>query len=94
MSKELKPLVFSLNDLAYVDESAVKKNFENPHDHAVYKATEVDAFVKEKDAEIEKLKTEIKNLSENWNCFVKKYNKIIALKQKFFEEFKQIELEK
>ena len=47
-----------------------------------------------KDAEIEKLKTEIKNLSENWNCFVKKYNKIIALKQKFFEEFKQIELEK
>ena len=40
---ELKPLVFSLNDLAYIDESAVEKNFGNPHDHAVYKATEVDA---------------------------------------------------
>lgn len=44
---ELKPLVFSLNDLAYIDESAVKKNFENPHDHAVYKATEVDAAIAE-----------------------------------------------
>lgn len=44
---ELKPLVFSLNDLAYVDESAVKKNFENTHDHAVYKATEVDAAITE-----------------------------------------------
>lgn len=44
---ELKPLVFSLNDLAYIDESAVKKNFENPHDHAVYKATEVDAAIEE-----------------------------------------------
>ena len=42
---ELKPLVFSLNDLAYVDELAVEKNFENPHDHAVYKATEVDEAI-------------------------------------------------
>lgn len=39
---KLKPLVFSLNDLAYVDELAVEKNFENPHDHAVYKATQID----------------------------------------------------
>lgn len=44
---ELKPLVFSLNDLAYVDELAVEKNFENPHDHAVYKATEVDSAIAE-----------------------------------------------
>ena len=44
---ELKPLVFSINDFAYVDEPAVQKNFENPHDHAVYKATEVDAAIAE-----------------------------------------------
>ena len=44
---ELKPLVFSLNDLAYVDERAVENNFENPHDHAVYKTTEVDAAIEE-----------------------------------------------
>lgn len=50
---ELKPLVFSLNDLAYIDESAVKKNFENPHDHAVYKATEVDAAIAELKNKIE-----------------------------------------
>ena len=44
---ELKPLVFSLNELAYIDESAVEKNFGNPHDHAVYKATEVDTAIAE-----------------------------------------------
>jgi len=44
---ELKPLVFSIRDLAYVDELAVRKNFDNPHDHAVYKATEVDEAIAE-----------------------------------------------
>ena len=44
---ELKPLVFSLHDLSFIDEPAVQKNFENPHDHAVYKATEVDAAIAE-----------------------------------------------
>lgn len=44
---ELKPLLFSLNELSFIDESAVQKNFENPHDHAVYKATEVDAAITE-----------------------------------------------
>ena len=43
----LKPLVLSINDLAFIDEPAVQKNFENPHDHAVYKATEVDAAIAE-----------------------------------------------
>lgn len=33
---ELKPLVFSLNDLAYVDELAVEKNFENPLNPYLY----------------------------------------------------------
>lgn len=60
---ELKPLVYSINDFAQIDEPAVKKNFENPHDHAVYKATEVDdaiyelkAKLAEKDKEIAELK--------------------------------------
>ena len=44
---ELTPLVFSINDLAFIYEHAVQKNFENPHDHAVYKATEVDAAIAE-----------------------------------------------
>lgn len=44
---ELKPLVFSIADLAYVDEVHVTKNFQNPHDHAVYKATEVDEAIAE-----------------------------------------------
>ena len=44
---ELKPLVFSINDFAYIDEPAVQKNFENPHEHAVYKATEVDDAIAE-----------------------------------------------
>lgn len=44
---ELKPLVFSLNELSFIDESAVQKNFENLHDHAVYKATEVDDAIAE-----------------------------------------------
>lgn len=61
---KLKPLVFSINDLAYIDESAVVKNFDNPHDHAVYKATEVDEFIAEKDAEIEKLKAENERLKK------------------------------
>lgn len=42
---ELKPLIFSIKDLAYVDEPYATKNFQNPHDHAVYKATEVDAYI-------------------------------------------------
>lgn len=42
---ELKPLVFSIQDLAYIDEPCATKNFQNPHDHAVYKATEVDAYI-------------------------------------------------
>ena len=50
---ELKPLVFSLKDLAYIDEPAVEKNFGNPHDHAVYKATEVDAAIAELKAKLE-----------------------------------------
>ena len=50
---KLKPLVFSISDLAYVDESRVEKNFENPHDHAVYKATEVDAAIAELKAKLE-----------------------------------------
>ncbi len=62
MIDKLKPLVFSINDLAYVDESAVEKNFENPHDHAVYKATEVDEFIAEKDAEIADLKKQLHDL--------------------------------
>lgn len=49
---ELKPLVFSLIDLSYVDEPAVEKNFQNPHDHAVYKATEVDAAIAELKAKL------------------------------------------
>jgi SPX domain protein involved in polyphosphate accumulation len=50
---EMKPLVFLINDLAYayVDEPAVQKNFENPHDHAVYKATEVDEAIAELNAQ-------------------------------------------
>ena len=44
---ELKPLVFSIADLAYVDEIRVTKNFQNPHDHAVYKATEADEAIAE-----------------------------------------------
>lgn len=44
---ELKPLMFSIADLAYVDEIRVTNNFQNPHDHAVYKATEVDAAIAE-----------------------------------------------
>ena len=44
---ELKQLVFSIADLAYVDEIRVTKNFQDPHDHAVYKATEVDAAIAE-----------------------------------------------
>ena len=44
---ELTPLVFSINDLAFIYEHAVQKNFENPHDHAFYKATEVDAAIAE-----------------------------------------------
>lgn len=53
---ELKPLVFSLADLAYVDEVCATKNFQNPHDHAVYKATEVDEAIAELKKEIARLK--------------------------------------
>ena len=53
---ELEPLVFSLNELSFIDESAVQKDFENPHDHAVYKATEVDSAIAELKAENERLK--------------------------------------
>ena len=51
--EELKPLIFSIADLAYVDEIRVTKNFQNPHDHAVYKATEVDAAITELKAKLE-----------------------------------------
>ena len=51
--EELKPLIFSIADLAYVDEIRVTKNFQNPHDHAVYKATEVDAAIAELKAKLE-----------------------------------------
>lgn len=44
MSK-LKPLVFSVKDLAYIDEPCATKNFQNPHNHALYKATEVDEYI-------------------------------------------------
>ena len=53
---ELKPLIFSIADLAYVDEIRVTKNFQNPHDHAVYKATEVDAAIEEFKAKLESVK--------------------------------------
>lgn len=53
---ELKPLVFSLKDLAYIDEPAAQKNFENPHEHAVYKATEVDAAIAELKQKLEDAK--------------------------------------
>jgi hypothetical protein len=56
MSEELKPLVFSISDLAYVDEPTPQPNFQNPHDHAVYKATEVDKVLAQKDFEIDRLK--------------------------------------
>lgn len=57
---ELKPLVFSLSDLAYVDEVRVTNNFQNPHDHAVYKATEVDAAIAE-------IKEELHDIDNQWN---------------------------
>lgn len=44
---ELKPLLYSIRDLAYVDEPQPEPHFQNPHDHAVYKATEVDAYIDE-----------------------------------------------
>lgn len=44
---ELKPLLYSIRDLAYVDEPQPEPHFQNPHDHAVYKATEVDAAIAE-----------------------------------------------
>lgn len=73
---EMKPLVFSLKDLAYIDEPAVEKNFGNPHDHAVYKATEVDAAIAELKRENRKLKRalwlaragEASKEVNYWNC--------------------------
>lgn len=62
---KLKPLIYSLRDLAYVDESSVKKHFGNPHNHAVYKATEVDALIADKDAEIARLKQKIEDVQES-----------------------------
>ena len=44
---ELKPLVFSISDLSFVDEPTPQPNFQNPHDHAVYKATEVEEAIAE-----------------------------------------------
>lgn len=44
---ELRPLIFSITDLAYVEEIRATKNFQNPHDHSVYKATEVDLAIDE-----------------------------------------------
>ncbi|MBR3922602.1 MAG: hypothetical protein IKJ45_05780 [Kiritimatiellae bacterium] len=49
----LKPLVFSIVDLAYIDEIRATRNFQNPHDHAVYKATEVDEAIAELKAKLE-----------------------------------------
>ena len=43
----LKPLVFSIVDLAYIDEIRATRNFQIPNDHAVYKATEVDEAIAE-----------------------------------------------
>ena len=61
---ELKALVFSISDLAYVDEPTPQPNFQNPHDHAVYKATEVDALLAEKEKEIEKEKITVEKLKQ------------------------------
>lgn len=60
---ELKPLVFSLKDFAYIDEPAAEKNFENPHNHAVYKATEVDAAIAE-------LKEKLESVQASMYCDV------------------------
>ena len=53
---ELKALVFSIKDLAYVDECEAAKNLGNPHDHAVYKATDVDKVIAELKEENKRLK--------------------------------------
>ena len=57
----LKPLVFSIVDLAYIDEIRATRNFQNPHDHAVYKATEVDEAIAELKDENKLLKEHIAN---------------------------------
>ena len=62
---ELKPIVFSLNELSYIDESAVQKNFENPHDHAVYKATEVDAAIDELKSDVDAAIDDLKKKLED-----------------------------
>ena len=60
---EMKPLIFSIAELAYVDEIRATKNFQNPHDHAVYKATDVDAAIAELKAENEENDFQRKQLS-------------------------------
>lgn len=57
---ELKALVFSISDLAYVDEPTPQPNFQNPHDHAVYKATEVDEAIAQ-------LKEKLHDVDNKWN---------------------------
>lgn len=54
--RELRALVFSIKDLAYVDEREAAKNLGNPHDHAVYKATDVDKVIAELRDENRRLK--------------------------------------
>lgn len=63
---ELKPLVFCISDLAYVDEPTAQPNFQNPHDHAVYKATEVDKVLAKKDTEIRMLRMALYKACANW----------------------------
>lgn len=73
---ELKPLLYSIRDLAYVDEPQPEPHFQNPHDHAVYKATEVDAAIDE-------LKTEHHKERDEYIEMVHQKDKEIAeLKQK------------
>ena len=68
---ELKPLLYSIRDLAYVDEPQPEPHFQNPHDHAVYKATEVDAAIDE-------LKTEHHKERDEYISMVHQKDKEIA----------------
>ena len=86
----MKPLVFSLADLAYVDEVCVTKNFQNPHDHAVYKATEVDAAI----AELKQKLHDAEMAKDDAECANTEYRiDIEKLKAKFnplYEELKRV----
>lgn len=52
----------------------------------VYYADDADKVIAEKDAEISRM-------IDDWNRLCEKYNKFIKLKQEFFDNFKDIELE-